>query len=154
MKQFKVSATGGTFDVLHKGHMIMLATSFEKSDSVIIGVCTDKMAFKKGKKLQNTYDVRLANLREALEKNFPDAEYSTSPLEDDFGPAVLQGKVEALVASEETSHKVKELNSKREKIGLPVVSIVEVPMVKAYDGEPISSTRIRCGEVDSEGRRL
>ena len=55
---------------------------------------------------------------------------------------------------EETSHKVKELNSKREKIGLPVVSIVEVPMVKAYDGEPISSTRIRCGEVDSEGRRL
>ena len=154
MKQFKVSATGGTFDVLHKGHMIMLATSFEKSDSVIIGVCTDKMAFKKGKKLQNTYDVRLANLREALKKNFPDAEYSTSPLEDDFGPAVLQGKVEALVASEETSHKVKELNSKREKIGLPVVSIVEVPMVKAYDGEPISSTRIRCGEVDSEGRRL
>ena len=145
MKQFKVSATGGTFDVLHKGHMIMLATSFEKSDSVIIGVCTDKMAFKKGKKLQNTYDVRLANLREALKKNFPDAEYSTSPLEDDFGPAVLQGKVEALVASEETSHKVKELNSKREKIGLPVVSIVEVPMVKAYDGEPISSTRIRCG---------
>ena len=154
MKQFKVSATGGTFDVLHKGHMIMLATSFEKSDSVIIGVCTDKMAFKKGKKLQNTYDVRLANLREALKKNFPDAEYSTSPLEDDFGPAVLQGKVEALVASEETSHKVKELNSKRAKIGLPVVSIVEVPMVKAYDGEPISSTRIRCGEVDSEGRRL
>ena len=112
------------------------------------------MAFKKGKKLQNTYDVRLANLREALKKNFPDAEYSTSPLEDDFGPAVLQGKVEALVASEETSHKVKELNSKREKIGLPVVSIVEVPMVKAYDGKPISSTRIRCGEVDSEGRRL
>ncbi len=154
MKQFKVSATGGTFDVLHKGHMIMLATSFEKSDSVIIGVCTDKMAFKKGKKLQNTYDVRLANLHKALKKNFPDAEYSTSPLEDDFGPAVLQGKVEALVASEETSHKVKELNSKREKIGLPVVSIVEVPMVKAYDGEPISSTRIRCGEVDSEGRRL
>ena len=154
MKQFKVSATGGTFDVLHKGHMVILATSFEQSDSVIIGVCTDKMAFKKGKKLQNTYDVRLANLREALEKNFPDAEYSTSPLEDDFGPAVLQGKVEALVASEETSHKVKELNSKRAKIGLPVVSIVEVPMVNAYDGEPISSTRIRCGEVDSEGRRL
>ena len=39
--------------------MIMLATSFKKSDSVIIGVCTDKMAFKKGKKLQNTY---VANL--------------------------------------------------------------------------------------------
>ena len=57
--------------------------------------------------------MRLANLCEALKKNFPDAEYSTSPLEDDFGPAVLQGKVEALVASEETSHKVKELNSKR-----------------------------------------
>ena len=64
MKQFKVSATGGTFDVLHKGHMVILATSFEQSDSVIIGVCTDKMAFKKGKKLQNTYDVRLANLRD------------------------------------------------------------------------------------------
>ena len=40
MKQFKVSATGGTFDVLHKGHMIMLATSFEKSDSVILGTST------------------------------------------------------------------------------------------------------------------
>ena len=96
----------------------------------------------------------LANLRKALEKNFAGEQYSTSPLEDDFGPAVLQGKVDALVASEETSHKVKELNMKRIKIGLPAVNIVEVPMVKAYDGKPISSTRMRCGEVDSEGHKL
>ncbi len=140
--------------MLHDGHMAVLAASFEQSESVIIGVCTDKMASKKGKKLRNTYDTRLANLREALEKNFANKQYSTSPLEDDFGPAVLQGTVDALVASEETSHKVKELNMKRIKIGLPAVNIVVVPMVKAYDGKPISSTRMRRGEVDSEGHKL
>ncbi len=154
MKRFKISATGGTFDILHKGHMAIFAASFEISESVIIGICTDNMASKKGKKLRNTYDKRLANLRKALEKNFPSAKYSTSPLEDDFGPAVLQGDVDALIASEETSYRGKELNAKRAKRKLPAVDIVRVPMVNAYDGKPISSTRMRNGEVDSEGHRL
>ena len=36
MKQFKVSATGGTFDVLHKGHMITLSDFSKDVASMIM----------------------------------------------------------------------------------------------------------------------
>ncbi|MDI1495148.1 MAG: cytidyltransferase [Cenarchaeum symbiont of Oopsacas minuta] len=153
MKRFKVSATGGTFDILHKGHMAILAKSFELSEDVIIGLCGDRMASRKGKKLLHVYEQRLENLHNALNKNFPDAKYSISHLDDDFGPAMLEDKVDALIASDETSYKGIELNTKRTQKGLKPIEIISVDMVMAYDDKPISSTRIRNNEVDFEGHR-
>ncbi len=45
-------------------------------------------------------------------------------------------------------------NEKRRTLGLPDMKIEIVPLVLASDGRRISSTRIRAGEIDSEGRFL
>ena len=69
----------------------------------------------------------------------------------DFGPAVIEGSVQALVVSEETMNKGQLLNELRSKRNLPVVEIVVVPMVLAEDGSAISTTRIKNSEIDSSG---
>ena len=77
--------------------------------------------------------------------------YEISKLENDFGPAVIEGSVKALIVSEETSNKGVHLNELRAEKNLPPVEIVVVPMVLAKDGKAISSTRIKNSEIDSNG---
>ncbi len=152
MSKFNVVAMGGTFDVLHKGHVALLSKAFEVSDKIIIGLTSDQLASKKGKKLWNDYSTRLENLVSLIEKKFPNSNFHISKLDNDFGPAVLKGEVEALVVSEETSYQIEILNEKRKEKNLSPVSGVIVPMVMADDGARISSTRIRNSEINSEGK--
>ena len=72
----------------------------------------------------------------------------------DFGPAVIEGDVDALVVSEETSKKGDILNTMRKKQNLRPVEIIIVPMEMASDGDRISSTRIRNSEIDASGNTL
>ena len=90
-------------------------------------------------------------LKSVIEKNFPNSSYEVSKLENDFGPAVIEGSVKALVVSEETSNKGLRLNELRAERNLPSVKIVVVPMVLAKDGKAISTTRIRNSEIDDSG---
>jgi len=162
MESFDLVAMGGTFDVIHSGHMALLDKSFSISSKVIIGLSSDQLAEKRGKNLDqlaekrgknldNDYSKRLSSLKSAIEKNFPDSSYEISKLENDFGPAVTKGSVKALVVSEETSSKGVHLNELRAERNLPPVEIVVVPMVLAKDGKAISSTRIKNSEIDSSG---
>ena len=151
MESFDLVAMGGTFDVIHNGHMALLKKSFSISSKVIIGLSSDQLAVKRGKNLVNDYSKRLSLLESTIEKNFPNSSYEISKLENDFGPAVVEGSVKALVVSEETSHKGLHLNELRAERNLPPVEIVVVPMVLAKDGKAISSTRIKNSEIDSNG---
>jgi len=151
MESFDLVAMGGTFDVIHNGHMALLKKSFSISSKVIIGLSSDQLAVKRGKSLDNDYSKRLSSLESAIEKNFPNSSYEISKLENDFGPAVVEGSVKALVVSEETSAKGLHLNELRAERNLPPVEIVVVPMVLAKDGKAISSTRIKNSEIDSNG---
>ena len=60
--------------------------------------------------------------------------------------------MEALVASPETGKRVELANKLRAERGFPPLELVVVDWVVAEDGKPISSTRIRKGEIDEEGR--
>ncbi|NWK06622.1 pantetheine-phosphate adenylyltransferase [Marine Group I thaumarchaeote] len=151
MESFDLVAMGGTFDVIHRGHMALLKKSFSISSKVIIGLSSDQLAVKRGKSLVNDYSKRFSLLESAIEKNFPNSSYEISKLENDFGPAVVEGSVKALVVSEETSAKGLHLNELRAERNLPSVEIVVVPMVLAEDGKAISSTRIKNTEIDSNG---
>ena len=151
MESFDLVAMGGTFDVIHSGHMALLNKAFSISSKVIIGLSSDQLATKKGKNLVNDYSKRLSLLKSVIEKSFPNSAYEISKLENDFGPAVIEGSVKALVVSEETSNKGLLLNELRAERNLHPVKIVVVPMVLAEDGKSISTTRIKNSEIDGSG---
>ncbi len=154
MPEFSLVATGGTFDIIHRGHLTLLSDAFAVSDKVIIGLTSDELAAKKGKIPTNKYEKRLENLTETLLKGFPDASFQISKLDNDFGPAVLERGVEALVVSGETSNQGDVLNQLRAEKKLPPVKVITVPMFLAKDGTRISTTRIKNSEVDTEGNLL
>lgn len=154
MKKFDLVAMGGTFDVIHKGHITLLSEAFSISDKVIIGLTSNQWASKKGKDLLNDFNKRLEKLVKVLEKNFPNNSFEISKLDNDFGPAVLEKKVQALVVSDETSNQGEILNLLRKQKNLPPVDVVVVPMVLAKDGNKISTTRIKNQEIDNDGNLL
>ena len=151
MELFDLVAMGGTFDIIHSGHMALLNKAFSISTKVIIGVTSDQLAVKKGKNPENDYSKRISLLKSTIEENFPDSAYEISKLENEFGPAVLEESVKALIVSEETSDKGTLLNKLRAERNLPPVKIVVVPIVLAKDGKAISTTRIKNSEIDSHG---
>jgi pantetheine-phosphate adenylyltransferase len=58
------------------------------------------------------------------------------------------------VVSDETRPGALEINETRKKNGLKTLEIISIPLVLADDQKPISSTRIKKGEIDKEGRIL
>lgn len=151
MPEFTLVAMGGTFDIVHKGHLTLLSKAFSISSEVIIGLTSDELAEKRGKILLNNYEKRFETLLNTIKKNFPDHTFQISKLDNDFGPAVLEENVQALVVSDETGNKGEMLNQIRTGKNLPPVKIVIVPMVLAKDGNRISTTRIKNSEIDIEG---
>ncbi len=151
VKRYGLVATGGTFDIIHRGHRALLSEAFSVSERVIIGLTGDGLAKRRGKILLNTYQQRLELLHDVLRTEFPGSRYVISRLDDDFGPAVLEEDVQALVVSQETRRKGDILNGMRRARGVRPVVIVVVLMVMASDGRRISTTRIRNSEIDSRG---
>jgi pantetheine-phosphate adenylyltransferase len=154
MAKFSLVAMGGTFDIIHKGHLELLQGAFSVSDNVIIGLTSDELAAKKGKKLNHDYAQRLETLKQTIEKKFPKKSYTISKLDNDFGPAVIEGDVQALVVSGETAHQGEVLNKMRAERNLLPVKTIVVPMVLAQDGQRISTTRIRNSEIDTQGNLI
>jgi len=153
-EKFPVVATGGTFDEIHTGHIALVSKAFQVGKKVIIGVSSDEFAKKRGKRLNHKFDERVENLKKMIKKEFRNANYEIAKLDGDFGPAVTTDEVGALVASSETRIKGRLLNRMRAKKGLKPVEVIAVEMVRAEDGSPMSSTRIRVGEIDGGGRLL
>jgi pantetheine-phosphate adenylyltransferase len=153
--RFKLVAIGGTFDIIHKGHIELLRTAFEIGDKVIIGLSTDDFVKRMGKHHEvKPYFERLENLRKLLIDMRVDSRAIVTPIEDPYGPAASDSAIEAVVVSDETQHRAFEINRLREVKGLRALEIVKISMVLAENGKPISSTRIRLGEIDESGRLL
>jgi len=149
--EFALVALGGTFDIIHAGHMALLDKGFSVSKKVILGLTSDELAEKKGKKLLNSFQIRYSRLDSLLKEKFPHSQFEIAKLDNDFGPAVIEGDVDALVVSEETSSKGELLNKLRLDQDQSPVAIIVVPMVLATDGSRISTTRIRNSEIDAQG---
>jgi pantetheine-phosphate adenylyltransferase len=156
VKPFQVVAVGGTFDEIHAGHIALLSKAFEQGEKVIIGISSDSFADRrKGKnKINHNYGERVANLKQAINRKFGPVIYEITKLDNEYGPAAKSTMVNALVASSETAAKINGLNKIRRENGLTPIELIVVDMVRAEDGEPISSSRIRAGEINSSGKLL
>ena len=150
--KYSVVATGGTFDHIHRGHLALLTRSFEVGRKVVIGVTSDAFARKEGKNPDLAYEERVRALEALIRERFPGREHLIAKLDDYFGPGIASPEVQALVVSRETAPRVSIANALREKKGYPPLQVVVVDHILADDSRPISSTRIRKGEIDAEGR--
>jgi pantetheine-phosphate adenylyltransferase len=151
---FDIVATGGTFDILHKGHYMLLQKAFEVGRQVIIGVSSDNYATLKKKKITNEYSIRQEKLKKFIGENFNKSNYSIYQLNDFYGPTVLTREVEAIVTTESTKENCVKINELRKSRGMPQLEIILVPLVEDKEGRVISSTRIREGEIDINGNKL
>ena len=155
LKKYECVAMGGTFDILHIGHIELLKKSFEIGKFVIIGLSSDNLVKERlMKKINNSYEVRKQNLVKIIEMEVGSNFYEITKLEDVFGPLMFSEKVDCMVASTETSYKGKHVNEVRTRMGLPVIDIVSVELKLAQDGLPISSSRIRANEIDQLGNTI
>lgn len=155
MRKFKKVAVGGTFDELHRGHEVLLGKAFEVGDKVVIGLSSDEFVSKMGKPhITATYAERFKELKAFLEKSGLAARAEIVPLSDPYGLTVSGDGLEVLVVSEETKLTAGRINEIRRKAGLPRLKIITISMVAAENCAPISTTRIRAGEIDRDGHML
>ena len=152
--KYTTVATGGTFDHLHKGHVAMLTRSFQVGEKVAIGLTSDAFALKEGKTPDQSYKERRTALETFIHQKFPGRKYLIAKLDDYFGPGIASPEVQAIVVSRETAKRVSIANGLRGAKGFLPLEVVVVDYVLADDSKPISSSRIRKGELDAEGRLL
>ena len=148
-------AIGGTFDKLHKGHKILLLKAFEIGEHILIGLCSDEFAEKIRKPHPTArFEKRLEELEFFLKKHDFYERAEIIPLNDPFGTAISNKCIEALVVSHETKGVAIKINRERIRAGFHPLEIIIINMVPAENYKPISTTRIREGEIDREGHIL
>ena len=145
-KKYNKVAVGGTFDKFHDGHKKLLSTAFEIANNVEIGVTSDAFGGLKGD--IDSCKVRMKNLKSFF-KDY--SNFIIVPLDDPYGTTIYDSDFDAIVVSEETEPTAVEINEIRISKGMNPIDIVVVSFVLAYDGTPISSTRIRRGEINKNG---
>jgi pantetheine-phosphate adenylyltransferase len=145
-KRYRKVAVGGTFDKFHQGHRMLLEKAFQVGEQVLIGVTSDQFGGQKGE--IEPCNVRMTNLNDLLEGHH---NYVIARLEEHYGPTVDDESMDAIVVSPETEPIAREINKIRQKKGMKPLDIVQIGMVLAADGKPISSTRIRKGEINPDG---
>jgi cytidyltransferase-like protein len=144
---------GGTFNRLHAGHRLLLSTAFGVGDLVYVGVTSDALVKRmRGQRAKavRPYAERAEGVRRLLEP-FGKDRFTIAALDDPLIP-VERPEFDAIVVSHQTLPTAEEINALRQQRGLPALKIVVVPMLKAFDGKPISATRILAGEIDEDGR--
>ena len=155
MKKYRKVAVGGTFDELHRGHKALLSRAFEVGEKVVIGLSSDEFAAKMGKPhITASYAERRKELSAYLAEGGLADRAEIVPLKDQYGLTIKGRGLEALVVSKETAKTAGSINEARQKTGLPPLEIVAVEMIQADNDAPISTTRIRRGEIDRNGHLL
>jgi len=145
-KKYNKVAVGGTFDKFHQGHRLLIKKAFQIGDHVLIGVTSDEFGGIKGE--IEPCNVRMSNLNLVLKNR---SNYILSRLEEPYGITIDDESIDAIVVSPETEPTAFKINHIRREKGMKPLDIITISMVLADDGKPISSTRIRRGEINKVG---
>ena len=146
---------GGTFDFFHKGHRELLSKAIEIGDLIEVGITSDEMASK-----HRGYDVKPWEERKREVERYLDelgAKYHIVMIHDpcgkndEFGSAAEE-QYDIIVVSPETKAMAEKINAARQRNGLDPMKVEMIPCILADDNKPISSKRIRRGDIDEEGR--
>lgn len=144
-------ALGGTFDLLHIGHISLIVKAFKISQFVSIGITTDNFCKSSGKFPYENQITRRRNLTSYLAKNNLISRSKIIWLDDIYGTTLKDKTLEAIVISKHTRRGAAMINLARVAKKLPKLKIVAIPMARAADGQIITTGRIRCGEISPSG---
>jgi cytidyltransferase-like protein len=151
--RLKYVGVGGTFDILHAGHKALLRAALRIGQRIGIGLASDELVkqLRKTHKV-NSYDVRAEGIRRFLRGERALARAEIVPINDPYGSAIRDSEMDGLVVNRETLPTAREINRIRRKSGLLQLKLVVVEPVLAQDGKPISTRRIRSGQITQSGR--
>jgi pantetheine-phosphate adenylyltransferase len=142
-------ALGGTFALIHRGHVRLFDEAAALGVPVTVGVTVDPL-IRKYHDIPGFED-RCDNVRRFFYSRYG-VVADVVGLRDHYGPVASDAGYTHLVTSEESLPYSCELSGVRVGRGMGALRIVVVDTVRAFDGRPVSTTRILGGEIDSEGR--
>lgn len=156
--KFASICVAGTFDGLHRGHEALLERAFTEGERVLIGITSDMYVsqYKPRKllKIPKSLMLRKQYLKEWLSRHGYVHRATIVSIDDPFEPAASDPSLDALIVSDESIGNGEELNRRRVARGLAPLVLHVVSLIPAEDLEPISSTRIRAGEIDRTGKLI
>lgn len=139
---------GGTFDRFHRGHMLLLGLAAALGRSVIVGVTSDEFAAGKPHMVE-AFAERFQKVSGFL-RSVGCRGFRVFKLDDFAGPAATLEEGALLVTFPTLGNGLL-INRIRRGKGLRPLEVLLAPLLEAEDSEPISSTRVRMGEVDEKG---
>ncbi|MCS7117836.1 MAG: pantetheine-phosphate adenylyltransferase [Thaumarchaeota archaeon] len=152
LPKYRKAGVGGTFDRLHVGHLALLNTAFREAEKVYIGLVSDEFARSSGKSDTLSYDERRSTLEEELRRWGWIDRAEIGELNDPYGPPLTDESFDVVIGSPFTLTNCMKIAVGRIAASRQPIAVEVGPVVLAEDGSPISSTRIRAGEVDRSGR--
>ncbi len=147
MAKLERCLVGGTFDRFHDGHKQLLLTALDVAELVEVWISNDTMSAAKSPFLQSFEDRRESILAWADER------ITTHELEDSLGPAPSRKDCDGIICTPETLSNCQSINEIRLSNGLIPLEIIEASHALDEIGGIISSTRIRAGLIDQNGKQ-
>ncbi len=150
----------GTFDHLHKGHEALLSAAFTQGNEVVVGITPDAFVRKikshppAGGSNVKSFDERRRTIETWLHEKGLSARATIIPIIDQYEPAASDSSLDGLIVTAHNKATGEEINERRKKAGFKELALIEVPIVPAEDGKPISATRVRNGEITGEGKLI
>ena len=168
MKKFNLVACGGTFDHFHRGHKEFLRFACSLGKKIMIGITSNEYVRNSKFKVQNSplrqdfagqakliesYAKRKESVERFLDREHIADKVEIAQIHDVYGSTRESAlPIDAIVVTEDSKAGAQLINKTRKEKGLPELEVEIAPLIFGEDGKVISSSRIRNGEINREGR--